>query len=46
VRLLFAADLHHFLRQFDWLKAHASGCDAVIAGGAQSGLIALIDDGQ
>jgi len=33
MRILFVADLHYELKQFDWLLAHAAGFDAVIIGG-------------
>lgn len=33
MRLLFVADLHYTLKQFDWLKEHARGHDAVVIGG-------------
>lgn len=33
MRLLFVADLHYGLKQFDWLIANASGFDAVLIGG-------------
>ena len=33
MKLLFVADLHYTLKQFDWLTAQASGCDAIIIGG-------------
>ena len=33
MKLLFTADLHYTLKQFDWLAAQASGCDALIIGG-------------
>ena len=33
MRLLFVADLHYSLKQFDWLLAHAGGYDAAIIGG-------------
>lgn len=33
MRLLFVADLHYELKQFDWLLSHASDFDAVIIGG-------------
>ena len=33
MRLLFVADLHYELKQFDWLMAHAAEFDAVIIGG-------------
>jgi Icc-related predicted phosphoesterase len=33
VKMLFVADLHYALKQFDWLLANASRFDAVIIGG-------------
>ncbi|HVU22842.1 MAG TPA: metallophosphoesterase [Opitutus sp.] len=33
MRLLFVADLHYSLKQFDWLLAHAGDYDAVAIGG-------------
>jgi Icc-related predicted phosphoesterase len=33
MRILFVADLHYTLKQFDWLAAHAADFDAVIIGG-------------
>lgn len=33
MRLLFVADLHYSLKQFDWLLAHAEGYDVVAIGG-------------
>lgn len=33
MRLLFVADLHYELKQFDWLMSHAADFDAVIIGG-------------
>lgn len=33
MKLLFVADLHYTLKQFDWLAANAAECDAVIIGG-------------
>ena len=33
MRMLFVADLHYTLKQFDWLAAHASDYDLVIIGG-------------
>jgi Icc-related predicted phosphoesterase len=33
MKLLFVADLHYALKQFDWLTANASRFDAVIIGG-------------
>jgi Icc-related predicted phosphoesterase len=33
MNLLFAADLHYALRQFDWLQEQAESCDALVIGG-------------
>src|SRR5688572_11543888 len=33
MRMLFVADLHYELKQFDWLIANAADFDAVIIGG-------------
>jgi Icc-related predicted phosphoesterase len=33
MKILFVADLHYALKQFDWLTANAAGFDAVIIGG-------------
>ena len=33
MKMLFVADLHYGLRQFDWLVAKASGFDTVVIGG-------------
>ncbi|QJE97257.1 metallophosphoesterase family protein [Luteolibacter luteus] len=33
MKLLFVADLHYTLKQFDWLAANAAECDALIIGG-------------
>jgi len=33
MRLLFVADLHYSLKQFDWLLAHAHGYDVMVIGG-------------
>lgn len=33
MKILFVADLHYSLRQFDWLVSSASGYDAVMIGG-------------
>ena len=33
MKILFVADLHYSLKQFDWLAANAAGFDAVIIGG-------------
>src|SRR6185369_4375981 len=33
MRMLFAADLHYTLRQYDWLRANAGDYDLVVIGG-------------
>ena len=33
MNLLFTADLHYTLKQFDWLAANAGDCDALLIGG-------------
>jgi Icc-related predicted phosphoesterase len=33
MRILFVADLHYTLRQFDWLSANAGDYDLVMIGG-------------
>ena len=33
MKILFVADLHYALKQFDWLAANAAGHDAVVIGG-------------
>ena len=33
MRLLFVADLHYSLKQFDWLLAHANEYDVAAIGG-------------
>ena len=33
MNLLFVADLHYALKQFDWLTVNAAECDALIIGG-------------
>lgn len=33
MKLLFVADLHYALKQFDWLLAHAAECEVLIIGG-------------
>lgn len=43
MRLLFVADLHYSLKQFDWLKAHAHGYDAVVIGGDLLDLASPLD---
>jgi Icc-related predicted phosphoesterase len=43
VRILFVADLHYTLKQFDWLAANAAGFDAVIIGGDLLDLGSIVD---
>lgn len=43
MRLLFVSDLHYSLKQFDWLKEHARGFDAVVIGGDLLDLGASLD---
>lgn len=43
MKLLFVADLHYALKQFDWLHANAAGCDAVIIGGDLLDLAGSLD---
>jgi Icc-related predicted phosphoesterase len=43
MRLLFVADLHYSLKQFDWLKEHASAYDAVLIGGDLLDLSSALD---
>ena len=43
MRLLFVADLHYSLKQFDWLKANAVGYDVVIIGGDLLDLSSALD---
>lgn len=43
MRLLFVADLHYSLKQFDWLKAHACNYDAVLIGGDLLDLSSALD---
>jgi len=43
VRLLFVADLHYALKQFDWLTANAASFDAVIIGGDLLDLASPLD---
>jgi predicted MPP superfamily phosphohydrolase len=33
MKVLFVADLHYTLKQYDWLMANAAGYDAVLIGG-------------
>ncbi|RYD66665.1 MAG: phosphohydrolase [Verrucomicrobiaceae bacterium] len=43
MKILFAADLHYALKQFDWLAANAGECDALIIGGDLLDLGASLD---
>lgn len=43
MKLLFVADLHYVLKQFDWLAANAAGCDALIIGGDLLDLAGALD---
>lgn len=43
MRLLFVADLHYTLKQFDWLIANAGGYDAVLIGGDLLDLASALD---
>src|SRR5690348_4151888 len=43
MRLLFVSDLHYSLKQFDWLKEHARGFDAVVIGGDLLDLASSLD---
>lgn len=43
MKLLFVADLHYALKQFDWLGAHAAECDALIIGGDLLDLAGALD---
>lgn len=43
MRMLFVADLHYTLRQFDWLVAHAPQFDPVIIGGDLLDLSSALD---
>ncbi|MCP5524480.1 MAG: metallophosphoesterase [Verrucomicrobiales bacterium] len=43
MRLLFVADLHYSLKQFDWLKEHAADFDAVLIGGDLLDLSSALD---
>jgi len=43
MRLLFVADLHYELKQYDWLLAHAEEFDAVIIGGDLLELCAILE---
>lgn len=43
MRILFVADLHYGLKQFDWLIANAAGFDAVMIGGDLLDLSSALD---
>lgn len=43
MKILFVADLHYTLKQFDWLIANAAGFDAVIIGGDLLDLSSFLD---
>ena len=43
MRILFVADLHYTLRQFDWLTANAENYDLVIIGGDLLDLCSALD---
>lgn len=43
MRLLFVADLHYALKQFDWVLAHASDYDWVVIGGDLLDLASALD---
>jgi Icc-related predicted phosphoesterase len=43
MRLLFVADLHYSLRQFDWLLAHAAEFDLAVIGGDLLDLSSVLD---
>ena len=43
MRMLFVADLHYALKQFDWLAANASSYDVVIIGGDMLDLAGALD---
>lgn len=43
MKLLFVADLHYTLKQFDWLIANAHGFDAVMIGGDLLDLASALD---
>ncbi len=43
MKLLFVADLHYGLKQFDWLIGNASGFDAVLIGGDLLDLSSALD---
>src|SRR6185295_7398235 len=43
MRMLFVADLHYALKQFDWLIANASKYDVVVIGGDLLELASALD---
>jgi Icc-related predicted phosphoesterase len=43
MKILFVADLHYALKQFDWLTANASGYDLAVIGGDLLDLGSLLD---
>ena len=43
MRMLFAADLHYTLKQFDWIAAQAEHYDAVVIGGDLLDLSSAVD---
>lgn len=43
MRVLYVADLHYSLKQFDWLKVHAPDYDAVVIGGDLLDLSSALD---
>lgn len=43
MKLLFVADLHYTLKQYDWLITNASGFDAVLIGGDLLDLASALD---
>ncbi len=45
MKLLFVADLHYTLKQFDWLLAQAASYDAVVIGGDLLDLGSALDSG-
>ena len=43
MKLLFVADLHYALRQFDWLAAQAANYDLAVIGGDLLDLGSVLD---
>ncbi|HET9374925.1 MAG TPA: metallophosphoesterase [Chthoniobacterales bacterium] len=43
MKMLFVADLHYTLKQFDWLLAHATDYDPIIIGGDLLDLGSVLD---